>query len=254
MTLSLGLYAGGAGGGILQPGDELTSMKAVDYDGTNDYSSRATDLVGNVNGTLGILSAWFRLDGGDGANRFLYRSHTALADSLTMKFDSAANKLVMLFPITGGFNIVSTTAFTASASWRHLLVSWDAGTPANSKGYLDDASETLVITGTPSGDIEYTNSDHAICAALISGTALFNGCLTDLYINLGEFLALDTEANRRKFISAAGKPVFLDVDGSGPTGTAPIIYYRDGIPFNLGTGGGFDVSGALEACSDTPLG
>ena len=51
--------------------------------------------------------------------------------------------------------------------------------------------------------------------------------------------------NRRKFISAAGRPVNLGANGSGPTGNQPIIYCPTGDGTNnLGYGGNFSANGS----------
>jgi hypothetical protein len=82
-----------------------------------------------------------------------------------------------------------------------------------------------------------------------------NACLAEVYINLAEYVDLSVEANRRKFISSAGKPVNLGASGSVPTGTAPIMYFKgpaSAFPTNLGTGGNFTVTGTLTDGSTNP--
>jgi hypothetical protein len=69
---------------------------------------------------------------------------------------------------------------------------------------------------------------------------------------MAEFLDISVEANRRKFINAAGDPVDLGSDGSTPTSTAPIVYQNGdftNFETNQGTGGNFTVTGALTTCS-----
>lgn len=68
-----------------------------------------------------------------------------------------------------------------------------------------------------------------------------------------------TEATRRKFISAEGKPVNLGADGSTPTGTAPVVFFRRApeaaastFANNLGTGGAFTITGTLTNAGTSP--
>jgi len=66
---------------------------------------------------------------------------------------------------------------------------------------------------------------------------------------------LSIEANRRKFIDAIGKPVFLGSDGSLPTGVAPAMFFSgDSTAFatNRGTGGPFTLTGSLTNASTSP--
>lgn len=70
---------------------------------------------------------------------------------------------------------------------------------------------------------------------------------------------ITVKANRRKFISANGKPVFLGTDGSKPTGTPPIVFLsqqRNDTPntfnINRGTGGDFTITGTLTESTTSP--
>jgi hypothetical protein len=80
--------------------------------------------------------------------------------------------------------------------------------------------------------------------------------VAELYLNTKEFLDLSIEANRRKFISAAGKPADdLGASGEGPTGTNPTVFLSgDTVTWhtNKGSGGGFTEVGALTDASSSP--
>ena len=87
----------------------------------------------------------------------------------------------------------------------------------------------------------------------------FVGELADVWIGVGQFLDLTVQANREKFIDANGKAADLGVDGSGPTGVAPAIFFhRDtdapasDFASNRGTGGAFSLTGSLTASSTNP--
>jgi hypothetical protein len=49
-------------------GTPFIAVDAADFDGTNDYMSRGAALTGLSSGKSGIVSLWFRIDGGDGIN------------------------------------------------------------------------------------------------------------------------------------------------------------------------------------------
>jgi len=105
---------------------------------------------------------------------------------------------------------------------------------------------------------DLTLADWSI-GALPDGTAKVNACFAEVYFAPAQYLDLSVVANRRKFISASGRPVYLGADGSRPTGTAPIMYQRlaDGaaastFATNLGTGGDFTITGTLTTGSTSP--
>ena len=85
------------------------------------------------------------------------------------------------------------------------------------------------------------------------------GFFAEVSFAFGQSLDFSIVSNRRKFLSAGGKPVFLGADGSLPTGTAPIIYQHldDGeavanFATNRGTGGDFTITGTLDTGSTSP--
>ena len=84
--------------------------------------------------------------------------------------------------------------------------------------------------------------------------------MAELYVNLEEYLDLSNPANVEKFRNPEnGKPRFLGLDGSVPTGTAPIIYLKvstagvaSSFATNLGTGGDFSIFGTLSIADTDP--
>jgi len=123
--------------------------------------------------------------------------------------------------------------------------------------YVNDVSDLLVAVYV-NEIINYTVESWVVGASS-TGTFKFNGAIAELWFNMGQYLDFSVEANRRKFISATGKPVNLGSDGSTPTGVAPIVYQRinggdaaAGFATNLGTGGNFSVVGSLDIASTSP--
>ncbi len=212
---------------------------ATDFDGTNDAYSRGAGLTGAADSKLGTASTWFRIDGGVGADMFALINAGA---TMRFLFNAAAVMQVLAKQPAGGFvlNIQSSLVLAASATWHHVICSWDLGN-TTACIYVDDGNAVSSIP--TNANIDQTDTNWHI-GANASSTPNWNGALAELYFAL-EYLDLSVESNRRKFISAAGKPVPLGPDGSGPTGTAAIIYAPDGNPtVNQGTGGNFTESGA----------
>jgi len=154
----------------------------------------------------------------------------------------------------------SNETVVAASGWQHILASWDLtsiGSPVFN-AYLTDAAVTwqvspnILVGGT---EIDYTDTDFFMGAFGAAADQPVNGCLSEVYINEAEYLDITVESNRRKFISAGGKPVELGSDGSDPTGTAPIIYLPNvytSFQTNAGSGGNFTVTGALTDCATAP--
>lgn len=235
---------------------------AADFDGTNDFMTRGAGLTGAVDGKQGIFSAWVRLDGGDGTALTLFESVTLLGgntprltvDRLSLNLfrvqaRNSANTVIL--------NLLTNNTYIASATWLHVLASWDLATAGARHLYINDVSDINVTIFT-NDTIDYTVGDWG-CGAVPNGTSKFNGCIAEVYFNDAAYLDLSVTANRRLFIDAAGKPVNLGTDGSTPTGSAPIVYFHLDVgeavanfATNRGTGGNVTITGTLDTCSSSP--
>ena len=239
---------GGGGGGF--------STNAVNFDGTNDWLSKAAALSGAGDNINLLFSLWFRLDAGtdDAANFFFWNNVSRLWIARL-----SSNKLkVHIASITSGalWDWESALVFTTllNTGWNHLLVSAQlAATPLTHK-YINDTIEVGTDTLEPAaGTIDWSQGTWGV-GADNSGTLKLNEDFAEFYLT-NEFLDLSVEANRRKFIDASGKPVDLGADGSTPTGTAPLIYLSgatDAWHTNKGSGAGFAENGAITDAATSP--
>lgn len=211
---------------------------ATDFDGTADYYT-SPDLSGAVDGQLGTVNFWFRLDGTDGASlRFLHGTGQSLD-----VFRTNTNVIVVRGENASGTRILdltSSSTYLASTTWHHLAASWNLG---NGTGFLyidgvDDEAGSPTLTDD---DIDYTLADYAI-GATVTGSSNLDGALSEFYFNAAEFLDLSVAADLAKLISADLEPVDLGPACSTPTGTAAIICMTNqfnGFGSNEGTGGDF---------------
>jgi hypothetical protein len=89
----------------------------------------------------------------------------------------------------------------------------------------------------------------AACGTVLK-TARYIGDIADVWLAPGQFVDFRIEANRRKFIDALGKPVFLGANGELPTGVAPPVFHSgDATEFivNKGSAGDvFSLKGAIR--------
>lgn len=230
---------------------------AVDFNGSTDYVLLNSGFTGAADSSTGIFSAWMRFDGGDGAEmRFLASPSNALwfgrsgGNTFNVSVCGAGNNPVLTF--------ASISTYTAGATWLNLLASWDTNFSAGNKIanlYVNDVNDRAVPTDVGVAfNVKYTQTAWALGRPAFHDT-LLNGCLAEMYFAPGQFLDFSVTANRRRFISSTGKAVDLGIDGSTPTGTAPILYLKNpaaSVGTNSGTGGDFTIGGAPGVCSTSP--
>jgi hypothetical protein len=226
---------------------------ASDFDGANDYLARGADLTGIANSKRGIFSCWFRLDGGDGSLMAFYGEPDG-----ANKIQRLASNAVRftLYDVAHGTIILqmeTANSYTSGASWHNLLASWDLSTGAEHL-YIDGVSDKVSTTNT-NDTIGYSSTNHTIGANGSTFGDKFNGCLSEYYFNMGEYLDFSDAGNRAKFLTGATKPVNLGTDGSTPTGTSPIVYLKNAAASfgtNSGTGGNLTITGTLDVASTSP--
>lgn len=238
------------------------AANAVDFDGINDYLTRGAQLTGAADSKSGILSIWAKkaadgvplgmvtVDSGGGGINEKLTYNLAVNDRLNLICRNAAGAQILA--------VDNATDILVATGWANILSSWDlaAGTI---QVYVNDAEDKGTEFANVDDLIDYTVPNAAVGARWTGGGApganKFDGCLAEVYFQQGEFLDFSVEANRRKFISAAGKPVDLGSDGSTPTGTVPILFlsgFTVTWHTNDGDGGGLTETGALTTCATSP--
>ncbi|WP_341893740.1 LamG-like jellyroll fold domain-containing protein [Ferrovibrio terrae] len=228
---------------------------AVNFDGTNDYMRRATDWTGGaLTGKVGTLSLWVNFKGGDGAAQKLWHQDGGYG---YMERTSANKFRIFMYETTGGtisLDMISTSSYTVASGWVHVAMAWDvaAGT---TQMYINGASDRAGSPTALNNTLEYARETMSFGADQAGGGGKLNADIADFYFNTDAFIDLSVAANLQKFRSAAGKPVFLGLDGSAPTGAKPQICLTN--PFgtwhqNLSGYGDYTVTGALTAGSSSP--
>lgn len=257
ISMTLGIALGAIASSMVT--DTPFPVNAVDFDGTNDYLTRGAGLTGATNSSQGILSMWLRLDGSNGAALSIIR--TAGSEmSVTKGSDNVFRVLVNDAAGAKSFQIPTATAYTAGATWLHLLYSWDTNFSAGNKIahlYVNGVNDKGTVTDADTAfDCDYTWTDMRIGAAIVpSPVQKFDGCMSEFYFAPGQFLDFSDPSNRLKFRKSNGKPQDLGSDGSTPTGTAPKVYLKNAAASfgnNSGTGGNFTITGSLDTASTSP--
>ena len=238
----------------------LIKCDAADFDGTNDYMLRGGDLTGSADGKKGLLSAWIRLDGGDGVAKAILGNGGGSSFLGLQILRLSTNKFSIICRnsgLTQILNLASVSTYVASVAWIHVLASWDLATPGACHLYINDI-ENLDLATFTDDTIDYTQTQWSV-GALPNGGSKIDACFAEMVFYQGTYLDFSIVANRRKFISPSRRPMPLGATGSLPTGTAPIIYQHldDGeavanFATNRGTGGDFTITGTLDTASTSP--
>lgn len=217
---------------------------SVDFDGTNDYLSRSSDLTGNADGKTFTLSAWgYRTAF---STHFIYQASTDrfnLYGKSNGNFELAAlnsSGSYVLEMIIGG---VSDAPLMPLNTWTHILISIDLTNTSNRYVYVNDVAYagSLTYNVYTNDNIDFTRTAHSV-GSNTSGGQKWKGRLSNVFLDY-TYRDLSVEANRRLFITADGQPA------TGLASLSPILYMPlDGLTAsvgtNSGTGGDFTVNGS----------
>lgn len=215
----------------------------VTSDGSDELSLTGGPS-GIVDAKTGLLSFWIKASPHATNAYVMAGGHLGRFSALIAPAD---DKFYITCLGTGGGTVLamnSSSAFMDDA-WHHVLAAWDTATAASCKVYLDNSDVTALPTRV-NNVIDYAAGDMFI------GTN-FAGDMAELYFST-EWLDLTSLSNREAF-ARNGRPAALGADGSGPTGTAPIVYMRGPASnwgTNAGTGGDFSVTGTFTDAATRP--
>lgn len=210
------------------------------------WMERDANPTGMADGKACTLSVWLNFAGDDGVLQVL--SHNTSARLQLTK--QTGNTLRIDGVGTDGTTLVrinSTAALVAAEGWHHVLISFDKAVETRRHFYIDGVdviSVTTFLSDDVDGNVtlvDFERTDWAIGSNVGAGTGDFNGCMSEYWFTT-TYIDLSVQANREKFRSAGGTPVDLGADGSTPTGTAAILYFKSifsSWTVNSGTGGDF---------------
>lgn len=227
--------------------------EAIDYDGTNDFLSRSSDLTGNANGKTFTFSAWVYWTGtGDPV---LYASASSNSNpGFIIKIDTGGLFYVGAYNAAGStilFGLSQTTVISAN-TFTNLLVSIDLANSANRYMYINDVQVTPTWFTYTNDTIDATQSTHIVGANLVFPSTYFDqlrGRLSNVFLDY-TYRNLSVEANRRLFVTADLKPA------DGQASLNPILYLPMSDPtqpgLNQGTGGNFTLTGTVARSGRGP--
>lgn len=229
--------------------DGLNGGTSTQFDGSDDYLNRSSDLTGNADGKTFTFSAFifptagnskiYHIDSGGGGTRF------------QIGMDNSGNDHILRILVTqagsGSTALYAPNAGTLRLNaWNHILCSFDMANTSNRHVYIDDVAQSVSYSDYVNANLEFTMAQYlTVGGALYSGGAygLFNGRLAHVFLDY-TFRDLSVESTRRTFIDANGG----STSPSTLSALNPIIYLpmtEDySVGKNLGTGGDFTGNGS----------
>lgn len=199
-------------------------------------------LAGATDNKTGTISFWTKQN----SSWFFFGDNGIESFGVITGFHSGLYSFeITAFSDAGATLILNMTALEADVSlddnqWHHVAASWDLSDPAKRHLYIDG------IDRLDPGINVHVNA--AILWSQVQWTigplAGGGGGQPKVYETwlATTYLDLSVPGNLAKFITAGGDPENLGLDGSIPTGVAPLIYLRKRAPDwhqNQGSGGGF---------------
>lgn len=236
------------------------------FDGST-YLRRAGAFSGVADSKLMTLSFWYSFDTVTSGGSILEASISGFTDDVvrvepTNNGDGTYRLRVRMFNFNGASSKIDVllNGLTIDAGWHHYLLSVDLSDTAKRFLYHDNVLKTPTWTVYDNNTIAFSSAARWQVGANITGSTRFSGRLAELAL-WTEYVDLSLPENRSKFISQ-GRPVFMNTNGSGPTGTAPIMYLHlshseaaANFNTNRGTGGDFATqTGTLTTGTTTPGG
>lgn len=207
-------------------------------------------LTGVVDGPLGSLSMWCRMDAGDSVT---INPKNSTAPAVLVQRTST-NSLLFKVTSSGGLQAqsISNDDVLTGTSWHHILASWDTNhSTAGSKilnFYLDDVNiNSTQVNDSAAFNVNYTGEN--IVFPINNSNS--NLALSEIWYAPGQFIDFSNSANRALF-SSGGRPISLGATGNLPTGVAPAVYLKNAAATagtNSGTGGNFTIQGTLANTS-----
>lgn len=241
--------------------DKRFKANAVHFTSATTVFTNNGPLLNTPDGKAGTLSLWIRLDDLPFVGSFstLLGFGFSLTEAVSVIVAIADSTKKLRFTLSGAagtvVDMVSDRTITAADGWVHVIAAWDAAAGV-SQLYIDDIeSKDEVASSVVNQIIDYSKGFVDVGAEARSRDNPFVGDMAEFWFD-DVFIDLSVEANRRKFVSALVKPIFLGPDGSLPTGVVPSIF-MSGATSTWGTNKGnagpffaFDLTTASSSPTD----
>ncbi len=144
--------------GVLRSATPAYTAQGVNFNGTA-YLSKASALTGVADGKSFILSTWFKNTGGAGSYRVILSLEADAGHfGIQIYIAGSNNKFSIVASADGTTSTVqfaSSSTYTSMATWKHLLISFDAATNVQWL-YVNDASDLGTVTSNVNSTLGFS--------------------------------------------------------------------------------------------------
>ena len=224
--------------------------EAIDFDGTNDYLSRSSDLTGNADGKTFTFSFWVWSD----VSGLSYIYTTDNTTDARVQTWISTTQVGLYMKNSSGTVILNASATVPNNNppkntWINVLWSIDLASTSNRSCYINDVLQSTVSWDTyTNASIDFTQPNHNIAGGPALG-GYTKARLSNIYLDK-TYRNLSVEANRRLFVTADLKPA------ADQASLNPILYLPMDDPTapgtNAGTGGDFTLTGTVARSGRGP--
>lgn len=226
------------------------AAEAIDFDGTNDYLIRSTDLTGNTDSSTFTFSVWVWSD----VSGLSYIYTTDNTTDARVQTWISTTQVGLYMKNSAGTVILNASATVPNNNppkntWIHILWSINLASTSNRSCYINDVLQSAVSWDTyTNGSIDFTQPNHNIAGGPVLG-GYTKARLSNVYLDK-TYRDMSVTANRRLFVTADLKPA------AGQAALNPILYLPMSDPtqpgLNQGTGGNFTLTGVVARSGRGP--
>lgn len=221
----------------------------VYFDGA-DYLAK-TSFSAPAGSGLFTISFWFRA-GADGTGMRLFEAHDGTNYIIRITRNNTDNKIRIIArtgTLTTLLDVTTSSTFTVAGGWKHVVLSVDLSNTSKRFIYVNGVADTPTWSTYSSGNIKHSATNRNVMAAFGGGSPT-TGDAAD-FMTWAAYVDLSVAANLQKFYN--GGPVktskAVTLMGTPDIRLAnPVASWHT----NLGSGGGFTLTGTLDASSSTP--
>lgn len=220
------------------------NANAWGFSAANTHFSRGSGDLHNGTGIadvyVGTFSLWFQYSD-NGTAQYMWSWNDSSGGVCNVHITAGDILRIEVAP-NGGVNFrFASTATIADTNWHHILSSWDMTNPLTTTHfYLDDSPLAGSFNFGPTTNVltNWTPDTAVVGAQGTAGTNDWVGCLSEIWLD-PTYFDLTVEANRRKFITAGGKPAKVGANGQLPKGGTTPFVYLNGPPATVHLNKGF---------------
>lgn len=231
-------------------GAALYAIQGLQFNGTNQYASKASDLTGLADGKVALGAFWLNVtDPAQGLDIIIENNGGYVRWSFNNQL------LTLRFSQSSGGTVCQIEIPITTSGWHHIAFSFDLSNASNRHAAVDGSLlSDSVFTAYVNADIDWTRGSWAIGRYVSISSGYYDGGLAQLYLD-------DTYLNLSTNLSALydGGLVDFGAAGANVTGSSPILLLNieeseaaADFATNKGTGGDFTLNNSPSVSPTNP--